>query len=593
MLHPRESVTREAKCLSGTWAFRMATQGSGASAAWAAEPLADARLMAVPASFNDLMLTRDEREFVGDLYYQREFVVPAAWAGRRVSLYFESATHAATIYVNGREVAHHEGGYLPFEADLTGVVEPGSTALLTAVVNNELTWQTIPPGVTVTTESGAKKLNYFHDFFNYAGLHRNVWLVAEPTRRITDVSTVPGIDGTTGTVGYSVATEGDAAEVTVTLSDASGAVVASATGAEGVLTVPQARLWKLRDAYLYDLAVRLCDGESVVDEYHVKVGIRTIAIDGAQLLVNGEPVTLTGFGMHEDHVTLGKGHSDAMWLRDFELLAWVGANSFRTSHYPYSNDVLDMADRLGFLVISETPAVGMNTALVGGIFGGLAYKTFSPETINDATRDYHRRVLDELVARDKNHPCVAIWSVANEPESDTEESEAYFKPLIEHTKRIDPQGRPVGFVNVMLSPYGKCRVTQYCDLIMLNRYWGWYVQTGDLESAKAAARAELGGWASENKPIIMTEYGADTMPGLHDLPGSPWSEEYEVEYLKANHAVFDEFEQIVGRQMWNFADFATTAGIMRVGGNKKGVFTRDRQPKAAAHYLRSVWSERA
>ena len=88
---------------------------------------------------------------------------------------------------------------------------------------------------------------------------------------------------------------------------------------------------------------------------------------------------------------------------------------------------------------------------------------------------------------------------------------------------------------------------------------------------------------------IVTEYGVDTLAGLHQLPARPWSEEYQSAYLEMNHRVFDACEAVVGEQMWNFADFATTSGIMRVGGNKKGAFTRDRQPKAAAHYLRRRW----
>jgi len=124
---------------------------------------------------------------------------------------------------------------------------------------------------------------------------------------------------------------------------------------------------------------------------------------------------------------------------------------------------------------------------------------------------------------------------------------------------------------------------------MINRYWGWYVQTGDLTAAVEAARAELAGWASEGKPIVITEYGADTEPGMHRLPAEPWSEEYQVELLDAMHGVFDEFDEVVGEHIWNFADFATRSGVMRVGGNKKGVFTRDRQPKRAAHVVRRRW----
>ena len=147
----------------------------------------------------------------------------------------------------------------------------------------------------------------------------------------------------------------------------------------------------------------------------------------------------------------------------------------------------------------------------------------------------------------------------------------------------------VGFVNVMLAPYGKCRVSQFGDVLMLNRYYGWYVHTGDLEAAERAWEEELKGWASEGKPIIITEYGADTYPGLHTLLAQPWSEEYQIAYLDMNHRVFDRIDAVVGEQVWNFADFATTSRVMRVGGNKKGVFTRDREPKGAAYALRRRW----
>ena len=276
-------------------------------------------------------------------------------------------------------------------------------------------------------------------------------------------------------------------------------------------------------------------------------------------------------------------------VRDFELLSWIGANSFRTSHYPYSEEVMDYADRMGFVVIDETPAVGMNMGLGGGIFGAQGFTTFSPDTINDQTREVHANVIRELVARDQNHPCVVLWSIANEPETHTEAAEEYFRPLFEVAREADPT-RPVGFVNVMLSPHGKCRVSQFGDVLMLNRYYGWYVDTADLAAAEINMREETRGWASEGKPIIFTEYGTDTFPGLHQLPAQPWSEEYQSDYLDVQHRIFDELPEVVGEQMWNFADFMTTAGIMRVGGNKKGAFTRDRQPKLAAHVLRRRWT---
>ena len=116
----------------------------------------------------------------------------------------------------------------------------------------------------------------------------------------------------------------------------------------------------------------------------------------------------------------GKGHDDALMVHDFELMDWIGANSFRTSHYPYAEEVLDYADRHGIVVIDETAAVGPEPAAsAAGSSAAQGYTTFSAETINDATREVHRQAIRELVARDKNHPSVVLWSIANEPESDT------------------------------------------------------------------------------------------------------------------------------------------------------------------------------
>src|SRR3712207_2393302 len=118
-------------------------------------------------------------------------------------------------------------------------------------------------------------------------------------------------------------------------------------------------------------------------------------------------------------------------------MKWIGANSFRTSHYPYAEEVLDYADRQGIVVIDETAAVGLNTGLAGGIFGGEGYPTFSKDTVNDATREVHAQAIRELVSRDKNHPSVVLWSIANEPESDTEAARDYFKPLFGLTRELD------------------------------------------------------------------------------------------------------------------------------------------------------------
>lgn len=589
MLRPQDTSHRDTRTLDGLWDFALDHEGQGRTENWQNQ-LPQPRKMAVPGSWNDVFTTIDEREFFGDVWYQRQVKVPNGWTDQ-VVLYFESVTHTATVYVNGTLVAEHAGGYLPFEVDITAHVAPGEWFTLTVIANNELNFETIPPGM-VTQTAGGPRLHYWHDFFNYAGIHRHVWLTHRPAIHVDDITVVTEIDGSTGLVDYEVVIAGAEAgqtEVQVRFLDAAGVEVGRATGASGRIEVADAKLWAVRDAYLYTLLVELVSDGEVVDDYRQRIGIRTVKIDDGKLLLNGKPVYLTGFGMHEDHAIVGKQHNDLMMMRDFELLEWIGANSLRTSHYPYSSDVMDYCDAQGILVIDEIPAVGQNFGLSGGIFGaGALPKTFSPETIGQPAQDLHAQMIRELVARDKNHPCVIVWSIANEPESHTEEAENYFRPLFEVTRQADPT-RPVGFVNVMLSPHGKCRVSQFGDLIMLNRYYGWYVNTGDLKSAPIDMLNELNAWASEGKPIIMTEYGADTYAGLHTLPAEPWSEEYQVEYLEANCAAMDANELVIGEQMWNFADFATSTGIMRVGGNKKGAFTRDRQPKAAAHWLRNRW----
>ena len=158
-------------------------------------------------------------------------------------------------------------------------------------------------------------------------------------------------------------------------------------------------------------------------------------------------------------------------------------------------------------------------------------------------------------------------------------------------RRLDPAGRPISFANLGQATFETDKISDLFDVLLLNRYFGWYSFTGDLEAASAALEEELLGWEEKyTKPIIISEYGADTYPGLHSVLGLPWTEEFQVEFLDAYHAVFDKVQSVVGEHVWAFADFQTNLGIQRVDGNKKGVFTRDRKPKAAAHKLRERWN---
>jgi beta-glucuronidase len=592
MLRPRDTPTRERTSLNGLWRFAVDTDGAGRVDGWWRHPLPGRREAPVPASYNDLFPDPAIHDHVGDVWYQTVIRIPARWEGQRIVLRFDSATHRAVVWIDDTEVAAHEGGYTPFEADLTDLVKPGAEHRVTVVVDNSLSWQSIPPGYVEQTPDGPRQ-RYFHDFFNYAGLHRSVWLYTTPRTYIGDITVFTRLDGATGIVDYQIQAVGsEGHDVRVVLRDADGVEIARAVGSAGGLTVEDVHPWRPGEGYLYHLHAELRGaGDEPADAYTLPVGVRTVVIEGSRFLINGEPFYFTGFGKHEDSPVRGKGHDDAFMIHDFALMEWLGANSFRTSHYPYAEEVLEYADRHGIVVIGETAAVGLNAEL-GATLAEAVFSTFSEHTINTATQEVHRQAIGEMIARDKNHPSVVLWSIANEPESTTTASRSYFEPLVDHARRLDPS-RPLAFANFMSATPDNDVISGLFDVLMLNRYYGWYKDLGNLAAAERNLEDELRAWTRKHdKPIIMTEYGADTLMGLRTVMPTPWTEDYQADVLAMYHRVFDRVDAVVGEQIWNFADFATAPGLLRVDGNKKGVFTRDRRPKTSAWQLRERWRAR-
>ncbi|WP_322411231.1 beta-glucuronidase [Microbacterium invictum] len=588
MLKPLSTITREQIVLDGLWLFAL-DDDDARPEPWTTT--LDTPLEApVPASYNDVFADQEIHDHVGWVWYQRTVRVPRGWSGERVILRVDAATHEGVVYVGDERVAHHVGGYTPFEADITDVAPAGEEVRITIGVNNELTNETIPPGTIEVSETGRRKQRYRHDFYNYAGLARSVRLYAVPEIRVTDLTVVTDVAGDTGIVEYDVTIAGpEDVEIRVDLLDGDGRTVATAVGARGRLDVAEARLWQPGEGYLHTLIVDVVDGEALRDRYELPVGIRSVRVDGARFLINGTPFHFRGFGKHEDSAIRGRGFDNAIMVHDFALMDWMGANSFRTSHYPYAEEFLDYADRHGIVVIDETAAVGLNLGLGGGFHGAVTQASFSPTMFNDRTREAHARGIRELIARDKNHPSVVMWSIANEPESVEEGARSYFEPLVSLARELDPS-RPLTYANEYRGQFHNDRLADLFDVICLNRYYGWYNETADLELAAKRLETELRGWESTfGKPIIITEYGADTLAGLHAVGVQAWSEEFQVALLRTYHEVFDRVDAVIGEHVWNFADFQTSQGVIRVDGNKKGVFTRDRRPKAAAHELRTRW----
>ena len=181
--------------------------------------------------------------------------------------------------------------------------------------------------------------------------------------------------------------------------------------------------------------------------------------------------------------------------KDFNLIKWIGANSFRTSHYPYSEELMDMADEQGIVVIDECPAVGLSD-------------------FNDVVFAQHVQTIREMIQRDKNRASVVMWSVANEPDSSNTKALDYFKKIRAQVKSFDTT-RPI--TGAISAGFNADHMSDSLDVLMINRYWGWYQETGYPQLIVNLLVNDLANnwYETRKKPIMISEYGADTVPGLH------------------------------------------------------------------------------
>ncbi|RXN28689.1 beta-glucuronidase [Labeo rohita] len=556
--------------------------------------------MPVPSSYNDITQDVKIRDFIGWVWYEKDVWVPARWIqdrGTRIVLRVGSAHYYSVLWVNGVKMTEHVGGHLPFEADISSVLRQSNAnpCRITIAVNNTLTLETLPPGtIQYMNDRTRYPAGYFvqninFDFFNYAGIHRSVLLYTTPNAHIDDVTVETTFSDNIGLVSYNVSVLGSSKPaVKVTLSAQDGRCVASADGTRGVLKITDVNLWwpylmHENPAYLYSMEVQATAEDGQTDFYTLPVGIRTVRVTNTQFLINNKPFYFHGVNKHEDADCLsphrktrfvfqirGKGFDWPLLVKDFNLMKWMGANSFRTSHYPYAEEILQMADRHGIVIIDECPGVGIKDI----------------RSFGNVSLAHHLTVMEELVRRDKNHPSVVMWSVANEPASEMQPAGFYFKELVSHTKSLDST-RPVTYITD--SNYARDQGAPYVDVICVNSYFSWYHDPGHTEIISIQLNTQFDNWYGKyQKPIIQSEYGADAVPGLHSDPPMMFTEEYQKTVLQNYHNVFDQKrkEFVIGELIWNFADFMTAQTITRVVGNKKGIFTRQRQPKAGAFLLR-------
>ncbi len=595
MLYPCTNAHRTFTSLDGLWKMQFDPALDGTVQNWQ-NGLPDPFSMPVPASFADVFTEKEKRDYCGDFWYETKFYLEAD-DGRDVILRFGSITHRADVYINGVCAGFHEGGFTPFVLNITEFVRFGNRNRISVKVNNELNETSIPCGTTKVRKDGSRLAQPYFDFFNYSGIQRSVHLLRVPKESILDYDTAITLNGSDALISYQVKTSGEHS-VIAEIFDHQGNRVSDNTGKNGELQIKDARLWNVRDAYLYTLVFRILDEDgNEIDKYPARLGVRTVEVKGNRILLNNREVYLKGYGKHEDFEVIGRQFNWTVAKRDFELMKWTNANCFRTSHYPYAEEWYQMADEEGFLIIDEVPAVGMmrslmNFAAAGA--GGKDTRFFTADTVPQLQKN-HKEQLEEMIIRDKNHPSVIAFSIFNEPETTYPEAREYFAPLFALARELDVQKRPLTGALLVNSTPGKDTCGELCDFISLNRYYGWYILGGpDLRDAEAAFRAEMDAWRPicENKPLIFTEFGADTYAGEHKLPSVMWAQEYQNECYEMNFRVMDDYDFVKGELVWNFADFQTTEGIMRVNGNKKGIFTRNRQPKDAAFLLKKRWEQK-
>ena len=566
MLYPQRNLSRQFIDLSGIWDFRFDPDDKGVRENWT-KGFNYGTPIAVPASWNDQFA--DNRDFLGPSWYQLNFKKPWGWEKKKTIIRFGSVNYLSDVWLNGEWIGRHEGGHLPFKYDISKM-NGSDDNLLVVRVDGRLSENYVPPRGNPMTYP---QTNF--DFYPYCGIHRPVLLYTIPNEGIRDITVRTSIKNTTGMIDATIETAGLSGSYANLTLNGFGTEISKTSKIEQdiqmiTLEVKEAKFWNTETPNLYDLTVEIVKEDSIIDSYTLKVGIRTIEVKENKLLLNGKPVYLKGFGRHEDFPITGRGYVPAVIIKDYSLMKWIGANSFRTSHYPYSEQMMDLADRLGFLVIDEIPAVGL---------------TFGKNVI-ERQLELCEQYIEELIKRDKNHPSVIMWSLANEPRSSLKSKE-FFKTLFDNARKLD-NSRPITIVHMRGV---KDKAFEFCDVLCINRYYGWYMQPGNIEEACEILSKEMDNlYEKQRKPIILSEFGADTIPGWHSQPPEMFSEEYQTEFIKKYIKVCRSKPYVVGEHVWNLCDFKTSQGIMRMGSmNHKGVFTRDRRPKMAAHLLKKLW----
>lgn len=641
--------TRQTQSLDGLFDFCLDRAELGFDQSWHSNNLEDRcspqdlYRMPVPAAFNDITSNASVRNYVGWFWYQTTIgpfrSLEKADAAHRF-IQFENVNYLSIVWLQPLDstpeasqepaqlLGSHVGGHLPFILNATEVINNPKLKLtnprfrLTIAVSNKLTSETIPSAqmINMTEQVGFPYYQFKpdFDFFNFAGIMGSVELIELPPIFIDHVIAKPVESKKRKFIFYvlvndkSLALQNWTRSLSAEVFDSQGNILKSRLKYDLQLVGDQTKLeleveskmqrWTLANGnsnhfcrlatVRFQLELRDSNKSEVMrDILEIKVGFKRtkpMLIDPREGLKSrfGMLQQLQGFGMHHEQLFSGRHMSRAAIMKDIYLLKQMGANMIRTSHYPYSNDFLDACDENGILVIGECPAVGLNH-------------------FSDLKRMLHEQLLKEMMERDHHHPSIAMWSIANEPQSQLEPAKEYFEKVLSFARQTLANytveaSRPLTAAIAQLPKDDL--IGDLLDVVMINSYYGWYDFTGVLEAVRLPLMGRIIDWSNKcpNKPLIVSEFGADTLSGLHSSESDIFSEEFQRDLLVEHERVFDEIFasrnksaiNFWGSMIWNFADFSTHESLLRPGGNRKGLFTRDRKPKLASESIKQIYLQR-
>jgi beta-glucuronidase len=520
---------------------------------------ATAPTLKVPGDWNTQEPTLFHYE--GVIWYQRNFDFQPR-PNTRTFLHIGAANYKSFVWVNQKRICDHEGGFTPFDCEVTSALKPGTNFVVIAVDSTRLVDGIPSVGI---------------DWFNYGGLTRDISLVTVPTAFIDDYDIHLKHDSTfsasnANTLAGYVHIEGAEAgtSVSVRIPDV-GVNTTVKTGSDGRATFEvnanKLQLWSPESPKLYQ--VEIASGEDSLTDV---IGFRDIRVDGTRILLNGKPIFLQGANAHaEAPYRTGRVCTDEDVKNIFGFLKDLNANFVRLAHYPHDERMERTADREGIMIWSEIP-----------IWQRISYE--KPEVYAKATA-----MLNEMIRRDRNKASVIFWSVSNETPNNPTRTK-FLTDLANEARRLDPT-RPI--TSALIGPRAKgYEMTQddpladALDVVGQNEYIGWYeMHPEDADKIK---------WTLPNKPILISEFGAEAKQGNHGGPDQRWAEEQQVNVYQHQFAMISKIPQVRGLIPWVLMDFRSpTRNIPKLqdGFNRKGLISEDGKRKQAFYLFQKTYKE--